>query len=117
MTIGRFLSFARGQRTLRNSRVWFVKFLPPFQGLDSFCSLTQGGARFTSLTLGYHLSGFQPFQVEPPHVGCHGLKSAAFAFTAESILISVGQGRLKPSPGNFFVASIPSLLAMAVVFI
>jgi len=25
--------------------------------------LTQGGARFTSLALGYHLSGFQPFQL------------------------------------------------------
>ena len=93
------------------------RYASPFQGFHSFCSLTQGGARFTSLALGYHLSGFQPFQVEPPHVGCHGLKSAAFAFTAESILISVAQGRLKPSPGNFFVASIPSLLAMAVVFI
>ena len=41
----------------------------PFQGLGSFDSSTQGGARFTSLALGYHLSGFQPFQVEPPHVG------------------------------------------------
>ena len=98
--------------------IWAIRrFLSPLQGLNSFCSLTQGGARFTSLALGYHLSGFQPFQVEPPHVGCYGLKSvSAFAFTAESILISGGQGRLKLR-GNLFVASIPSLLAMAVVFI
>src|SRR5437879_12826003 len=32
-----------------------------FQGFHSFCSLTQGGARFTSLALGYRLRGFQPF--------------------------------------------------------
>ncbi len=32
------------------------EILPPLQGLDSFCSLTQGGARFTSLALGYYLS-------------------------------------------------------------
>ena len=49
---------------------------------------------------------------------------STFAFTLSSILISVGlrsprasapqgdQGRLKPSPGNFFVASTPSLLPM-----
>jgi len=34
--------------------------------------LTQGSARFTSLALGYYLPGFQPFQFEPPHVGCYG---------------------------------------------
>ncbi|MBI3851759.1 MAG: hypothetical protein HY298_16005 [Verrucomicrobia bacterium] len=37
-----------------------------------------------------------------------------FAFTAASILISGGQGRLKPSPGSFFVASMPSLLPLAI---
>jgi len=90
-------------------------FLPPLQGLNSFCSLTQGGARSTSLALGYYLSGFQPFQFEPLHVGCYGLKSlSTFAFTAASILISGGQGRLKPSPGSFFVASMPSLLPMVI---
>jgi hypothetical protein len=36
---------------------------------------------------------------------------STFAFTAASILMSGGQGRLKPSPGNF--ASIPSLPAPA----
>jgi hypothetical protein len=36
------------------------------------------------------------------------------AFTASSILINGGHARLKPSPGNFFVASIPSLLPMAI---
>lgn len=35
--------------------------LSPFQGLNSFCSVTQGGARSTALALGYYLSGFQPF--------------------------------------------------------
>jgi hypothetical protein len=30
-------------------------------GLGFFLRLTQGGARFTSLALGYHLSGLQPF--------------------------------------------------------
>jgi len=35
---------------------------------------------------------------------------STFAFTLSSILMSGGQGRLKPSPGNFFVASMPSLL-------
>ena len=39
---------------------------------------------------------------------------STFAFTLSSILISGGQGRLKPSPGNFFVASTPSLLPMAI---
>src|SRR5947207_15980216 len=78
------------------------RILSPLQGLNSFCSLTQGGARFTSLALGYHLSGFQPFQVEPPHVGCHGLKSvSAFAFTAESILISSGQGAFETFARQF----------------
>ena len=33
------------------------RLLPPLQGLNSFGSLTQGGA---SLALGYYLSGFQP---------------------------------------------------------
>jgi len=36
-------------------------FLSPLQGLDSFCSLPQGGARFTSLALGYFLLDFQPW--------------------------------------------------------
>jgi len=44
------------------SRTERVYFLSPFQGFDSFCSLTQGGARFISLALGYYLPGFQPFQ-------------------------------------------------------
>ena len=35
------------------------------------------------------------------------------AITAVSILMSGGQGRLKPSPGNFFVACKPSLLSKA----
>jgi hypothetical protein len=44
-----------------------------------------------------------------------GLKSFfAFALTLSFILMSGGQGRLKPSPGNFFVASTPSLLPMAI---
>ena len=74
--------------------IWAIRrFLSPLQGLNSFCSLTQGGARFTSLALGYYLSGFQPFHFEPPHVGCYGLKRfSTFAFTAESILMSGGQG-------------------------
>ena len=41
-------------------------------------------------------------------------KFSTFAFTAASILMSGGQGRLKPSPGIFFVASRPSLLPMAI---
>jgi len=70
--------------------------------------LTQGGA---SLALGYFLSGFQPFQFEPPYVGCYGLKSfPTFAFIASSILMSGGHGRLNPSPGSYFVASMPSSL-------
>jgi len=35
---------------------------------------------------------------------------AIFAFTAASTSMSGGQGRLKPSPGSFLVASMPSLL-------
>ena len=55
------------------------------------------------------------FQHEPSHVGCYELKSSStFAFTAASILMSGGQGRLKPSPGSFFVASMPSLLPLAI---
>ena len=38
-----------------------------------------------------------------------------FPFTFSSILMSGGQGRLKPSPGSFFVASMPSLLPMTVM--
>ena len=41
------------------------EFLSPFQGLNAYSFTTQGGARFTSLALGYHLSGFQPFIFEP----------------------------------------------------
>lgn len=79
--------------------------LSPLQGLSSFYLLTQGGARFTPLALGYFLSGFQPFQFEPSHAGCCRLKSlSTFAFTTASFLMSGGQGRLKPSPVNFFVA-------------
>jgi hypothetical protein len=37
------------------------KILSPFQGLNSFRFVTQGGACFTSLALGYFLSGLQPF--------------------------------------------------------
>ena len=52
---------------------------------------------------------------EPPYVGCYEPKSfSTFAFTAASILMSGGQGRLKPSPGRFFVASMPSLLPLAI---
>jgi len=37
------------------------------------------------------------------------LKSlSTFAFTLSSILMSGSQGRLKPSPGIFFVARMPS---------
>jgi hypothetical protein len=39
---------------------------------------------------------------------------STFAFTAASILMSGGQGRLKPSPGSYLVASMPSLLLMAI---
>ena len=37
-----------------------------------------------------------------------------FAFTTSSILMSGGQARLKPSPGIFFVASMPILLPLAI---
>ena len=85
------------------------RILSPLQGLDSSWLVTQGGTRFTSLALGCFLSGFQPFQFEPPHVGCYGLKIfSTFAFTAASILIGGGQGRLNPSLRNLFVASMPS---------
>src|SRR5439155_13505815 len=61
------------ERTEAKRVIWAIRrFLSPLQGLKSFCSLTQGGARFTSLALGYYLPGFQPFQSEPPHVGCYG---------------------------------------------
>jgi hypothetical protein len=36
-------------------------FCRPFRAWKFIGRLTQGGARFTSLALGYHLSGFQPF--------------------------------------------------------
>jgi len=55
-----------------------LKILPPFQGLRTSGRLTQGGARFTSLALGYFLSGFQPFQFEPPHVGAERQKSISY---------------------------------------
>jgi len=49
------------------------------------------------------------------HAGCYKLKSfSTFAFTLSSILMSGGQGRLKPSPGSFLVASMPSLLPLAI---
>ena len=38
----------------------------------------------------------------------------SLAFTAASILISGGQGRLKPSLGSFLVASRPTLLPLAI---
>ncbi len=37
---------------------------------------------------------------------------STFTFTAASILISGGQGRLRSSPGIFFVASMPNLLPL-----
>jgi hypothetical protein len=58
-------------------------FLPPFQGLNPFCSLTQGGRSQTRSTLGFSLLGFQPFQFEPRYLGYYGLTSfSAFAFSA-----------------------------------
>ena len=43
------------------------------------------------------------------------LKSwSILCFTSSLILINGGQGRLKPSPGIFFVASMPSLLPLAI---
>ena len=52
-----------------------------------------------------------------PHVGYYklGLNSASiFRRTCSLIWINGGQGRLKPSPGSFFVASMPSLLPLAI---
>jgi hypothetical protein len=49
-----------------------------------------------------------PYQVAFPN------RELIFIRTASSILMSGGQGRLKPSPGNFFVALMPSLLPMAI---
>ena len=40
--------------------------------------------------------------------------ASIFPRVASSILISGGHGRLKPSPGSFFVASMPSLLPLAI---
>jgi len=41
-----------------------------------FCSsISTAGARFTSLALGYSLSGFQPFRFEPRDLGCYGCDS------------------------------------------
>ena len=52
---------------------------------------------------------------ERTYVRCYRLKIfATRAFTLSSIRISGGQGRLKPSPAIFFVASMPSLLPMAI---
>ena len=44
----------------------------PLQGSDDLLTLTQGSARFTSLALGYPLSGFQPMKFEPRYLGCSG---------------------------------------------
>src|ERR1044071_1530508 len=44
----------------------------------------------------------------PPH------SFSTFARVTGSIWISGGQGRLKPSPGSFRVASIPSLVPIAI---
>jgi len=43
--------------------------------------------------------------------GFHFLPNSlsTFAFTLSSILINGGQARLKPSPGIFFVASMPGV--------
>jgi len=55
--------------------------------------------------------------LSPTRVGCYGLKSFSIvAFTASSILINAGQGRLKPSPGSLFVAPMPSFEPMAIDF-
>jgi hypothetical protein len=45
----------------------------PLQGSDNSLTLTQGGARFTSLALGYPLSGFQPLKFESRYLGCYGI--------------------------------------------
>src|SRR4026209_1429286 len=66
---------------------------------------------------GYLYRGFRfcGISVSLTHGGGYGLKSfSTFAVTAASILMSGGQGRLKPSPGIFFVASMPSLLPLAI---
>jgi len=75
-----FIEAGFGVRTLR--------FFRPFRGLKSFCSLTQGGTRFTSLALGYYPSSFQPFQFEPHHVRCLVESFSTFASTLSSILIN-----------------------------
>ena len=45
---------------------------------------------------------------------CRWKSFSNFAFTTASILVSGGQGRLKASPMIFFVASMPSLLPLAI---
>ena len=37
----------------------------PLTHFEFIFPVTQGGARFTSLALGYYLSGFQPFKPRP----------------------------------------------------
>jgi hypothetical protein len=79
-----------------------------------FESLAQGG---TSLALGYFLSGFQPFHLEPSHVGCYGFVlncASIFRRTSSLILINGGHGLLNPSPASLRVASIPSFEPIAI---
>src|SRR5262245_17838975 len=57
-------------------RLLFPEPLSPLQGLGSFCRLTQGVA------LGYHLSGFQPFESSVVETLCaSALKGAVVAGT------------------------------------
>ncbi len=77
------------------------------------CFMTRSkSSKFDSLRIEF--ASFREAKVDAI-LFAHELKSFSnFAFTAASILISGGQGRLKPSPGNFFVASLPSLLPLAI---
>src|SRR5256885_1784981 len=43
-----------------------------------------------------------------------GWKKSIFAFSTSSILMREGLGRLRPSPGSFLVASMPSLLPLVI---
>ncbi len=51
-------------------------------------------------------------------MGVQRFKSfSTFVFTAASILMGDGQGRLKTSAGRFFVAAMPSLQPMAILLV
>ena len=79
--------------------------------LKMICGRTQGSSCLATLGFGTESRWDSRMALQS------FINFSTFAFTLSSILMSGGQARLKFSPGGLFVASMPSLLPMAILLV